>query len=708
MDAERFDTLTRAWGAGTSRRQVLRLLLAGTLLGWRPRLARAAGTCTAEQAAACDAAGQSCCNDVCTPGYDADPNNCGACGNVCGDGETCAGGACAPIGCAGDAVYCPSVGACTDPSADPFNCGGCGIVCDSGECTGGICVTPAPACEPGLAFCETFAACLDLSSNVTNCGACDRSCPNFACYACVGGECVPLGDGEPCQGGGEATGGTCCGGDCFQPENLPGACGGGGCGDGLTDCGDGVCVDPASDVFNCGGCGQSCSNVACFECVAGTCSAVANGAPCFVRGGAEGVCCAGDCYFGDDEPPAFCFGCDEGFADCGGTCTEVTADPDNCGDCGVICADNEQCFDGACGEIGCDQDAIYCRRTGGCTDGSIDPSNCGACGVVCGDGEACDGGECVVPDKCRNGLTGCDGTCVDLDADPNNCGDCGFVCARNADCTRGECVCQEGSDYCADVGACFDLSSDAENCGACGVVCNEGDGCRDGTCEAPAAEPTAARTPTAPKLAWPFDPEEQGWAIVNGYRGADDHAPRPDGSANYALFALDLAKCRGDAVDDAAGTCDLGPDGDDWDREGTRGASVLSPVDGTVAWIDESDPPCLGFAIDIDDAPGYRLALFHVEGYPERGRVKRGEPIGRVAEGGCTPGDYLHLVLYKTTAQEDEDDRPDDRRAIPFAGDWAIGTCTYRDDKKTTHQHRGRLVPCRPDDAEAAMTTPAS
>ncbi len=218
---------------------------------------------------------------------------------------------------------------------------------------------------------------------------------------------------------------------------------------------------------------------------------------------------------------------------------------------------------------------------------------------------------------------------------------------------------------------------------------------------APTAEPTST-------LGWPFDPDEGPWTIVNGYRGDDDHGLRADGSRNYALFALDFALCRPDDVKAARGRCALTPvaEADDeegtetsWDRRATRGADVLSPVDGRIAWVDDSTPSCLSFGLVIDGHPGYRLALFHVEDFPEPGtRVQQGEPLGTVAAKGCGPGDYVHMVLYELDPEDKADDPVGDRVGVPFAGDWAIAGCAYPDDRRTRNQYRGRLVPCPGED----------
>jgi hypothetical protein len=88
----------------------------------------------------------SCCSGVCS--YLAtDPNNCGACGNVCpADAPYCLRGACAACPSPGE-VVCPT--GCADLATDPNNCGACGNVCpaDTPYCVGG------GACSPTVVTC---------------------------------------------------------------------------------------------------------------------------------------------------------------------------------------------------------------------------------------------------------------------------------------------------------------------------------------------------------------------------------------------------------------------------------------------------------------------------------------------------------------------------------------------------------------------------
>ena len=117
-------------------------------------------------AAHCGACGRACpstatgvgvcnggrCEVACREGYAdcgrgcqataSDPQNCGACGFVCGTREACVAGNCAPVDADapdGTTLY-PCGGSCVDTSVDRQNCGGCDRQCAAGRtCRGGVC-----------------------------------------------------------------------------------------------------------------------------------------------------------------------------------------------------------------------------------------------------------------------------------------------------------------------------------------------------------------------------------------------------------------------------------------------------------------------------------------------------------------------------------------------------------------------------------------
>ncbi len=100
MDDRRFDNVVRALATARSRRQALRVL-GGSLAG---ALAGVVGIHRTEGAHQCGhgnsrlcPSGQTCCgsgsNAQCK-NLQTDPNNCGACGNGCGNQQQCVNGQC--------------------------------------------------------------------------------------------------------------------------------------------------------------------------------------------------------------------------------------------------------------------------------------------------------------------------------------------------------------------------------------------------------------------------------------------------------------------------------------------------------------------------------------------------------------------------------------------------------------------------------------
>lgn len=215
-----------------------------------------------------------------------------------------------------------------------------------------------------------------------------------------------------------------------------------------------------------------------------------------------------------DGPPR----CPTAQAWCLDRCTDLRADPRNCGACGTACAAPQTCVDGACA---CALGLTLCRgrcvdtatddtHCGGCflscipgtscmagacrcpagmdfCDGACIPvqedrANCGACRHACGDAEVCDAGVCR---PCGPAGTYCGGRCVDTAADPTNCGACDAACPPAAECVTGTCQCVPGFQMCGAL--CTDVATDRGNCGACGVACGPGEVCSGGRCGLPPA-----------------------------------------------------------------------------------------------------------------------------------------------------------------------------------------------------------------------------
>lgn len=137
-------------------------------------------------------------------------DNCGACGNACGDGQVCRldENNVARCMCPPDKTFCDAgcydgfcFGRCVDLTSDNYNCGACGVDCyvpernAKGVCNYGACVMD---CNEGRADCNNAWSdgCeVNTDSDPQNCGACGHVCDAVAGQACVAGRCVV----EPCS-----------------------------------------------------------------------------------------------------------------------------------------------------------------------------------------------------------------------------------------------------------------------------------------------------------------------------------------------------------------------------------------------------------------------------------------------------------------------------------------------------------------------------
>jgi len=295
--------------------------------------------------------GESCCTGACVNTV-ANVDNCGSCGKKCtmtGGTAACVGGSCAVGTCDGLRGDCDKSFAnlCEmDLSNTVDNCGACGKKCSfvvngTAKCTVGTC---GSVCDTNFADCDAdpFNGCeasLLLDSN--NCGACGTKC-TITGTVCSGGVCVigscPVGKKDcdrnvdnGCETDITTNPNHCggCGKVCSF-LNGTGACTGSvctvtSCSTGYADCdmlgSNGCEARPATDVNNCGTCGNKCS----YANATGSCT--------------SGVCGLGTCL--------------TGFANCNTTVSDgcevnTNADVNNCGTCGNTCPSGQVCKGGTC------------------------------------------------------------------------------------------------------------------------------------------------------------------------------------------------------------------------------------------------------------------------------------------------------------------------------------------------------------------------
>jgi hypothetical protein len=221
---------------------------------------------------------------------------------------------------------------------------------------------------------------------------------------------------------------NCCSGICEEKGSGRKVCV---CPPGTTEC-DRTCKTPAdfaSDVKNCGTCGNSCPGAKCRKaaCQNGTCTTVPN-------------------------PNANGNTCDDG-----NTCTSNDICQDGvCAGTAKTCTNQDQCHEGYC-----DQTDGQCKQralTGtSCSDGNACTTNdtcqngtCQGTAVTCPECQHCEGGACVNNPNGSPAPLGricCGGQSADILTDERHCGGCfkscklGEICAGTGQCQADPSIC---------------------------------------------------------------------------------------------------------------------------------------------------------------------------------------------------------------------------------------------------------------------------
>jgi len=320
-------------------------------------------------------------------------------------------------------------------------------------------------CPEGWTTCPNsrFPCDVNLLRDADNCGACGNACPATLlpnAFTCNNGTCVhQCGpghlldcDGIPDNGCETAvTNQHCgaCGKECLDPAMPCVAQPGGhydcGCPPDERFCADQFRCVKRDDDNNCGACGNKCDP------------------------NNDGGTPPPDAFYGCANEQCGALKCNPLKGNCDGLvengCETSLDTNDNCGACGNACPDGQACRGGpdAKAHCMCPPGRTFCPRgtsgnleVGECVDVATDQQNCGACGVSCADYEippsarsstvaTCKYGSCVA--ECSYGFADCnrsesDGCEINTNSDPRNCGGCGIVCDAVAGqaCVAGRCV----------------------------------------------------------------------------------------------------------------------------------------------------------------------------------------------------------------------------------------------------------------------------
>lgn len=451
---------------------------------------------------------------------------------------------------------------CGAPACEPCNVPNATAKCDeTGDCAIGSCDAGFDNCDKGQ-FTENATGCeINIQSDIKNCGACGNDCqvkgPNWQCVfgvcceiTCAPGtlNCNECGVDTVCETTINADNCGSCGLKCEFAHATPKCVVNAGaptghecdfdCLPGYLDCDplkvNGCETNTATDVTNCGACGNVCNatngtptcdgscgiqcivvaNVFYGDCTGGpadgcetplnttqNCGACGNA--CNPVNTTGPVCGASGCTYG---------ACNPGFDDCDGNeangCETPLNTNSDCGACGIACViptgGTASCGSGTCvkacsgGYANCDN-----NFNDGCESLST-TTDCGGCGQGCNPphatGIGCPGGTCSFS-GCQAGWGDCGAGagCEQALTTLQHCGGCNQPCnpqhATGPSCASGTCTftCQGGFDDCVGGGGanagCETTLGTNQNCNGCGDACTGGKTCQGGSCQCPSAKP---------------------------------------------------------------------------------------------------------------------------------------------------------------------------------------------------------------------------
>jgi hypothetical protein len=264
---------------------------------------------------------------------------------------------------------------------------------------------------------------------------------------------------------------------------------------GAGTCCAGACATGfESDPSNCGACGVACPTG--DTCVSGRCQGTSLTCPAGTVLSNNGEACApATCPLGATGVACAFNGLGLGMC-CNGACTDLSADPANCGACGAACAS------GSCSGQCVPEPAA---ATPTCTspdvpydDPALGPECAATCPFTLPVSYCAIGSQLGVCCAVNEGFDA-PSVCVDLANDPRNCGGCLIACPGSETCTAGVCsgataacgaghsgqFCDlaDGPSWLCCGGACTNTSTDANNCGECGLPCGGTLTCVDGDCQ---------------------------------------------------------------------------------------------------------------------------------------------------------------------------------------------------------------------------------